>query len=192
MHFFFIVLGLILIVVFWRAFFVLAIIALVVGGIGLAIIAHQPSVTQSQTTEEFVAQMRAHSAAAKQQAAAAHEAARPAECRKWVAPTPVTDASGVQWLARADLEHATLCSEWEANAAAAIKGSSECHRLPGSWNYSVGMYQDEMNARVNRTWCIIPATLWPAERPAWPQATPAAPIRKNYDVPKLRLSEDPG
>jgi hypothetical protein len=195
MHFFFIIAGVVLLLLFWRAFAALAIVVAVVGGIALLIagIANQPAVPTAQQLQE----MQARQLAAKAQADAqviAHEAARPSECRNWVQPTPVVDTNGTSWLGRANLEHATRCQSWEANAAAVVSGTIECHRLPASWNYTVGLYQDEVNARTKGSWCVIPANPWPAEREALmtaeERAASQAAAARAAAVEQVRLQQD--
>lgn len=53
-------------------------------------------------------------------ARAAHEAARPAECRDWTQPKITVDRDGTSLISRADLELARRCQEWEKSLATPI------------------------------------------------------------------------
>jgi hypothetical protein len=171
MHFFFVIAGLLLLLLFWRAFAALAVIVVVVAGIVLMVVvaANQPAVPtaqqiQAKQARELAAQQQATAQAAAR--AAAHEAARPVECTN-LALTPAKDTNGTSWVGQADLNYATRCGDWEPNAASVLANTHECHRLPGIWNPTFGMFQDEVSARLRGTYCVLPANPWPTERDAF-------------------------
>ena len=77
---------------------------------------------------EAAARQAAEQAAkqAEEDARAAHEAARPAECRDWKQPQVTTDRDGTSLIARADLDLARLCQNWEGAARSIVSQAWAC------------------------------------------------------------------